>query len=50
MAQGRRDDALTQMRLSDAAAVRHFGEITGNRHRALRTTAWYCCRPASRAR
>ena len=40
MAQGRRDDALTQMRLSDAAAVRHFGEITGNRHRALRDYGW----------
>lgn len=39
-AQGQRDAALVQMRLGDAAAVRHFGEITGNRHRALRDYGW----------
>lgn len=40
MAQGRADEALAQMRLSDQAAVQRFGELTGNRHRTLRDYGW----------
>ncbi|MFN3303433.1 MAG: protein kinase domain-containing protein [Roseateles sp.] len=44
MDQGRTDEALAQMRLGDAAAVRHFGELTGNRHRVLRDYGWVLLR------
>jgi eukaryotic-like serine/threonine-protein kinase len=53
MDQGRTDEALAQMRLGDAAAVRHFGELTGNRHRLLREYGWVLLRagqPAEAAR
>jgi serine/threonine protein kinase/Tfp pilus assembly protein PilF len=44
MAQGRTEEALAQTRLGDAAAVRHFGELSGNRYRALRDHGWVLLR------